>query len=158
MKTIIRCTDKYSGLQRDFDSVRAASDFTGVDRRIIAKALSDPFNWVHQYGPRKLADGSLSVKRKACPFDFEYVGDVKSPIELWPVDDTLESKRIKSMTALAKFLGIRKQTLYNLRKKCRVGEPYSETVTDVEGNEWLVVFNREIGDFDHSNLKGLQKK
>jgi len=136
-------TEKESGKQIIVDSVLQASEYTGVDRRKIAKALSDPFNWVHQDDPKRrvLSNGNVSYKRQGCAFDFNRVSEEDYAIELWPVDDFHDSQKFKSMYKAAKFLGVSRVFLYRLKEKATIGEVMHDPVRDPEGYEWLIVFN-----------------
>lgn len=150
----ILVTDKYSGRQVQFDTIVAAADFTGIDRRVIAKALADPFHWIHQVGPRKNKDGTYSMKKKSCAFDFEKIDETYS-VELWPVDEFHSPQKFSSMYSASKFLGVSRRHLYRLRTKATLGEAYSVPVKDKEGYEWYIVFNEPAhkvpDNFKHHN-------
>ena len=150
----IRVIEKESNKEMIFDSVLSASEFTGIDRRKITKAIADPFNWVHQKGIQRVkSDGTISVKRGGCPYDF-YKVEGEHSVELWPVDDFHDSQKFDSLYKAAQYLGVSKMTLHRIRQKSKIGEPYSVPIVDKEGYSWLIIFNKDIQDvpeeFKHS--------
>lgn len=141
----IIATEKRSQKKIEFNTLVEAEEATGVDRRIISRALADPFHWVHQAGPRTLKDGTYSVHRKSCEWDFWR--EQKPPIaELWPRDTEMKHKEFRSMYELSKFLCMSRVQLYRMRKSTNIGEVCERVVTDKEGYEWYLVFNASIQD------------
>lgn len=153
----IIATEKSSQKQMEFDTIQAAAEATGVDRRLISRAVADPFHWVHQDGLRQLKDGTYSVKRQGCKWDFWKEPD-KIIAELWPADGSnIGHQSFTSMIKLAEFLGIHKVQLYRLRKTATVGEPLPDKVTCKEGYEWLLVFLVPVQDVPNK-LKNSKEK
>lgn len=152
----ILVTRKSDGKQREYNSIKEASDDLGISRSIISRAVNSAFHYSHQYGYRRNKDGTISVHGKYCEYDFELI-EGAPVVELWCEDDAeVPPFKASSHTKAINMLGCSKATYYKRMSEATVGEPHPTPIMDREGRQWLVVFNTKETGFK-SNIKKLQQ-
>lgn len=154
-KKRVLVTRKSDGKQKEYASIREASEDLGISRSIISRAVMSPFHYSHRYGHRLNKDGSVSIFTKYIDYDFELIED-DYILEMWCTSDgSLPAFKAASISKAVNMLGCSKNTFYNRWHKTEVNEA-SFPIIDREGREWVVIPLVKDRQFD-SHIKKLQQ-